>query len=145
MTNNIFNIYFSCPVLPIVDDDVTEENIRICLEAATEIQAYLIDWEKMDGFPKMKLFTSLHSQKFIQKAYDLGCLTKKNIEYINTNVLRQCDMVVLFTDCYYHAATKAEMDCAKKYNMPLYVMPNISEYSIKSLKLAISLIIKASE
>ena len=60
VSNPIFRIYISHCIRGANGNSATQEeidkNIEIAKEVGRELQAYAIDWEKMDGFPPIYIY-----------------------------------------------------------------------------------------
>ena len=108
------------------------------------LQAYLLDWEKMDGLPKSYLYVPSDHELFIHKAYKDGLLTKEEISFINCRIISECNLLILFGNVSTNKAI-TELSYAKENVIPIYTMPNLSPMAIDALKLAIKLIIRAEE
>ena len=144
MTHTDFNIYLLYPT-----DRDNEANfyrlLRNYTNIGTEIQAYLIDWEKMDDFPKSKLYVPADHEIFMQCAYLNNLLTKEQISFINCEIIKLCDLLVLFGGYKVpdDSDITEEVLCAKHKEVPVYTMPDLSPMAIDALKLAIKLILKS--
>lgn len=144
MKNTIPNTVFSIYLLyPINRDD--EENFYRLLQnyinIGTEIYAYLIDWEKMDGFPKFRLYVPADHEVFIHSAYKSGFITKEQIKRINCKIIETCDLLISYDK--WGLDVDEELSCAKENKIAIYTMPNLSHIAIDALKFAIKCIIQA--
>ena len=143
--NTIFNIY----LLYLTNRD-NEGNfyrlLRNYSNIGIELQAYLIDWEKMDGLPKSYLYVPADHELFIHRAYKDSLLTKEQITSVNCKIIDECDLLINFGN---GAAVGdnlvSELKYAQQKKIPIYSMPDLSPYAIQSLRLAIKLIIKAEQ
>lgn len=143
LLNTTFNIYLLYPTNR--DDEVNfYKLLQDYINIGTEIYAYLIDWEKMDGLPKFKLYVPANHEVFIQSAYKSKFLTKEQIFFINCKIIETCNLLILFGDCVKFGDNK-EIEYAKQKKIPIYVMPSLSFMAIDALKLAVKLIIKAED
>jgi len=149
--NTVFNIYLS---YPINRDDETNfyRLLQNYTNIGTEIYAYLIDWEKMDGLPRFRLYVPADHELFIHNAYKSGFLTKEQINSINYNIIEKCDLLIYFscgfscghgTPIFYNVIK--EIEYAKQKGVAVYTMPDLSSTAIQALKLAIKLIIRAED
>lgn len=148
--NTTFNIYL---LYSINRDD--EGNfyrwLRNYINIGIELQAYLIDWEKMEliddktPFPKSYLYVPADHELFIHRAYLDGFLTKEQIDIVNCKIIKECNLLVLFGGHRIHADSNItnELQYAKEENIPVYTMPDLSPLAIDALKLAIKLIVKS--
>ncbi len=138
--NTIFSIYL---LYPIDRDD--EENFYKLLQeyinTGTEIYAYLLDWEKMDGLPKCRLYVPADHEVFIHSAYKSGFITKEEIQEINCKIIETCDLLILYDG--WGLEIDEELSCAKQEGIAVYNMPDLSAIAIDALKLAIQFIIRA--
>jgi len=145
-SNTMFNIYL---LYPIDRDD--EGNLyrvlKTYINIGVELQAYLIDWEKMDGLPKSYLYVPADHDIFIHRAYKDRLLTKEEISFINCKIIKECDLLILFgtSGCVPDKSIIAELQCVKQESIPIYTMPDLSPMAIQALELAIKLIIKGEE
>lgn len=140
MTNTTFNIYLCYPI----DRDNEESFYKLLQEyinIGTEIYAYLLDWEKMEGFPKFRLYVPADHEVFIQSAYKSKFITTEQITSINCKIIEKCNLLILFSQ--WGLTIDKEVTCAKQNNIPIYTMPDLSPMAIDALKLAIKLIIKS--
>jgi len=148
--NTIFNIYLLYPT-----DRDDEGNFYRLLQNYTnigiELQAYLLDWEKMDyisagvSFPKSYLYVPSDHDVFIHHAYKDRLLTKEEIRFINCKIIKHCDLLIVFGEngVRINHNIVEEVRYAKQENIPIYSMPDLSPLALDALKLAIKLVIKA--
>lgn len=151
--NTIFSIYLLYPI-----DREDEDNFYKLLQnytnIGTEIYAYLLDWEKMDGFPKFRLYVPADHEVFINSAYKSGFISKEEITSINCKIIEKCDLLILFGEhvsgeliAAYHKDGRKdeELDYAKQQKIPVYTMPSLDSVAIQALKLAIKFIIRSED
>lgn len=144
--STIFSIYL---LYPIDRDD--EGNLYRALKTYSnigiELQAYLIDWEKMDGLPKSHLYVPADHDIFIHRAYKDCLLTKEDISFINCKIINNCDLLILFgsNGVSTNSNIATELQFVKREGIPIYSMPDLSPMAIQSLQLAIKLILKAED
>lgn len=144
--NTTFNIYLLYPTNR--DDEANFYRLlRNYSNIGIEIQAYLIDWEKMNGFPKSYLYVPADHELFIHRAYKDGFLTKEQIEDINCKIIKECNLLILFGGYQMPADSSAinELEYAKQEGTPIYTMPDLSPIAVNALKLAIKLILKSEQ
>ena len=143
--NTIFNIYLLYPT----NRDDEGNFYRLLLNYSNigiELQAYLIDWEKMDGLPKSYLYVPADHELFIQRAYNDGILTKEQISSINCKIIRSCNLLINFGSVAAVGSNLAvELKYAQQEKIAIYSMPDLSPMAIQSLRLAIKLIVKAGD
>jgi len=158
MKNTVLNTTFNIYLLYPTDRDDEGNFYRLLRNYANigiEIQAYLIDWEKMDyvdcikkiPFPKSYLYVPADHELFIHRAYKDGLLTKEQISSINCKIIKECNLLILFGG-YRPSATSSmleELEYAKQEGVPVYTMPDLSPMAIDALKLAIKLIVKSGD
>ena len=152
--NTIFSIYLLYPI-DRDDEDNFYKLLQKYINIGTEIYAYLIDWEMMDGFPKFRLYVPADHEIFINSAYRSGFITTEQIRSINCKIIETCDLLISFGGCMRWVGGNGgvieghkfseEMEYAKQKGVPIYSMPNLSPIAIDALKLAIKLIIRAEE
>lgn len=147
--NTTFNIYLLYPT-----DRDDEGNfyrlLRNYSNIGIELQAYLLDWEKMygeDGLPKSYLYVPADHELFIHRAYKDSCITKEQISSVNCKIIEECSLLILFGGNGIHTnkGVVIELECAKEKGIPIYTMPDLSPMAIQALRLAIKLIIKAED
>jgi len=158
--NTIFNIYL---LYPTNRDD--KGNFYRLLQnytnIGTELQAYLLDWEKMKyindstPFPKSYLYVPADHEWFIQTAYKNYLLTGEDIGFINRKIISKCNLLINFGNsikiagkggsviegCMY----SKELECAKQEKVPIYNMPFLSKRAIQALRFAIKTILKSGD
>ena len=151
--NTTFNIYLLYPTNR-DDEGNFYRLLRNYSNIGIELQAYLIDWEKMDGLPKSYLYVPADHELFVHRAYKDKLLTKEQITSINCKIIEECNLLINFgngpavgsnlpKDA--ERTSYAELSYAQQEKIPIYSMPDLSPMAIQSLRLAIKLIIKAGE
>lgn len=152
-SNTEFNIYLSYPVHR-DDEEQFYRELQHYIDIGTELQAYLIDWEKMDlidddtPFPKSNLYVPAEHELFVHRAYSANLITGKEIAFVNSMILENCDLLVLFGN--YNPTSRGintveEVRYAKKNQIAIYTMPDLSDIAIAALKFAIKTIIKTGD
>lgn len=141
--NTTFNIYLLYPT-----NRDNEGNfyrlLRNYSNIGIELQAYLIDWEKMEGLPKSYLYVPADHELFIHRAYKDKLLTKGQIDSINCKIIEECNLLINFGNGVAVGSNLSEeLLHAQQEKIPIYSMPDLSPYAIQSLRLAIKLILKA--
>lgn len=144
--NTIFNIYLLYPTNR-DDEGNFYRLLRNYSNIGIELQAYLIDWEKMDGLPKSYLYVPADHELFIQRAYKDSLITKEQISYVNCKIIEECNLLILFGGNGIHTNSNViiELEYAKGEQVPVYTMPDLSPMALDALKLAIKLIIRAED
>jgi len=145
LLNTTFNIYLSYPT-----DRDDEGNfyrlLRNYSNIGIELQAYLIDWEKMDGLPKSYLYVPADHELFVHRAYQDKLLTKEQITSINCKIIEECNLLINFGNGAAVGENLAkELQYAQQGKIPIYSMPDLSPMAIQALQLAIKLIVKAED
>lgn len=151
-SHNIFSIYLLYNINR-DDEDNFYRLLQNYINIGTEIYAYLIDWEKMDGFPKFRLYVPADHEIFINSAYKSGFITKEQIQSINCEIIKTCDLLISFGNSMRWTGDSGsiieghkfseELEYAKQEKIPIYTMPDLTPMAIDALKLAIKLIIKS--
>ena len=140
--NTIFSIYLLSPI-----DRDDEENFYKLLQeyinVGTEIYAYLLDWEKMDGLPKCRLYVPADHEVFVHSAYKSGFITKEQITAINCKIIETCDLLILYDG--WGLEIDEELSCAKQESIAVYNMPSLDSIAIEALKLAIKFIVRSKD
>lgn len=139
-TTTKLRIYLSHPAYKLKEIDTNEV---IYKHVGEEIRAYLIDWEKMDGFPKMELYLPAEHEEFIRYAYLLNYLTTEELLNINCKIIEKCHLLILFEYFKLTPEMECEMIHARKHGLPVFNMPSLSNASIQSLQYTINLILKS--
>ena len=143
--NTTFNIYLLYPTNR-DDEGNFYRLLRNYSNIGIELQAYLIDWEKMDGLPKSYLYVPADHELFIQRAYRDGILDKEQITTINCKIIRSCNLLINFGNGPAVGSNLTdELKYAQREKVPIYSMPDLSPMAIQSLRLAIKLILKAEQ
>ena len=142
----VFKIYLSHSIRgPSGVNATTEEigaNLRKYVVVGTEIKAYLIDWEKMDGFPKTELYVPADHDEFVQIAFDKEYINEKQILDVDCDIIKTCNLLLACGDYIQSRGMKVEIQYAKDNGVPVYFMPTISDSIIKALKYTLKLILK---
>jgi dTDP-4-amino-4,6-dideoxygalactose transaminase len=136
-----FNIYFNTPFNRNKAGDL-QTRLRQYINIGTEIKAYLLDWEKMDNFPKITLYIPAEHDTFVQLAYLHKFLTQKQIYFINCNIMHLCNLFIQFGNEEDDRRTYREFEWAKENEIPIFFMPDLSEEAIASLKCAIKQVLR---
>ena len=145
VTSTQFNIFLAYPTCRKDEDNfyrVTKNYINI----GTQIKAYLIDWEKMDGLPKCNIYVPAEHEMFIHCAYTNGLLSDEQIIAINCEIINNCDLLILFGGFKSKDnAAIQEAVYARERDVAVYTMPDLSPIAINALKFAIICILKSGE
>ena len=152
--NTTFNIYLLYPTNR-DDEGNFYRLLRNYSNIGIELQAYLIDWEKMDGLPKSYLYVPADHELFVHRAYKDKLLTKEQISSVNCKIIEECNLLVSFGNSMQwigkdgsviegHKPSK-ELEYAQQEKIAIYSMPDLSPMAIQSLRLAIKLIVKAGD
>ena len=145
VSNTIFNIYLLYPTNR-DDEGNFYRLLRNYSNIGIELQAYLIDWEKMEGLPKSYLYVPADHELFIHRAYKDNLLTKEQITFINCKIIEECNLLINFGNGPAVGDNlPKELSYAQQEKVAIYSMPDLSPYAIQSLRLAIKLIIKAEQ
>ena len=143
--NTTFNIYLLYPTNR-DDEGNFYRLLRNYSNIGIELQAYLIDWEKMDGLPKSYLYVPADHELFIHRAYKDGYVTKEQIASINCKIIDECNLLINFGNgAAVGSNLPKELSYAQQEKIAIYSMPDLSPMAIQSLRLAIKLIVKAGD
>lgn len=140
ISNNQFSIY----LLYCIDRDDEGSFYKLLqnyINIGTEIYAYLLDWEKMDGFPKFRLYVPADHEIFVNSAYRSGFITAEEIRSINCKIIETVDLLILYDG--WGLSIDEEVSYAKQKNIAIYNMPSLEPIAMDSLKLAIKFIIQS--
>ena len=145
-SKQLFRIYLSHMIrgpkgLDATDKEI-QDNIDKHITIGTEIKAYLIDWEKMDGLPRTELYIPAEHDEFVQLAYNKKYINEEEILDIDCDIINKCSLMITFGDPTYSRGMQIELQHAIDNEIPVYHMPSMSIVAIKSLKFAIKLILR---
>lgn len=105
-----------------------------------EIKAYLLDWEKMDGYPKCDLYVPAEHDEFVQIAFDKKYIDETQILDTDCEIIRRCNLVIAYGDPLRSRGMKVEIDYATEHDVTVLFMPNLSPDTIHTLKFTIKLL-----
>ena len=143
--NTIFNIYLLYPTNR-DDEGNFYRLLRNYSNIGIELQAYLIDWEKMDGLPKSYLYVPADHELFIHRAYKDGLITKEQISSINCKIIEECNLLINFGNgAAVGGNLGSELKYAQQKKIAIYSMPDLGPTAIQALRFAIEIIIKAED
>lgn len=141
--NEIFRIYFSHIIRGKKGNKATDQEIQDNIDRAvwvgTQLKSYLLDWEKMDGFPKLDLYIPGEHDEFVQIAWKKKFINEEQILNVDCTILDRCRLIILYGD-YLSKGMKIEFEHAKSNDISIFSMPSLSDLSVDSLKFAIKLI-----
>ncbi len=144
-TSEQFNIFLAYPTHR-TDEDNFYRVTKTYINIGTQIKAYLIDWEKMDGLPKCDIYVPAEHEKFIHCAYTNGLLSEVHIIATNCEIINGCDLLILFGGFKLKDnAVIQEVVYAREKGVAIYTMPDLSPTAINALKFAIICILKSGE
>jgi len=143
-TESIYRIYLSHIIRGKAGEDATEEEIEKNLEIARivgeQLKAYFIDWEKMDGFPKIYLYVPGEHDEFVQIAYKQGYLTETEVLTTDCQIISRCQLVIMYGN-YHSKGMRVEGEFAAKEGIPIYQMPIFNNITVEALKFCIHLLL----
>lgn len=139
-----FRIYMSHQIRGPKGDAATAEdianNIKIAKGVGTEIQAYAIDWEKMDGFPPIHIYIPAEHDEFVQIAYINGYLTETQILACDCEIINRCQLLLIYGDTL-SRGMQIEERHAIENNIPIFRMPVLCRETIEALQFVIHLLL----
>jgi len=119
--NKGYRLYLSHPIRGPKGNLATKETIeRNCWKAiqiGREIKAYLLDWEKMDGFPSGDLYVPAEHDEALAIALQKGYLTVDQVLDIDCEIISRCDLLLVYGPL--SSGMKREVQYAQKHNIPL--------------------------
>ena len=118
-----------------------DANIKKYIRFGTEIKAYLLDWEKMDGFPKMELYVPADHDEFVQLAFDKKFITEQQILEVDCNIIEGCKLRIACNDWTSRRGMVVEIEYAQRKHIPIYYMASESSHGISSLNCAIKILL----
>lgn len=140
---DIFNIYMSHTIRGkkglLATKKEVDTNIRKALWVGEQIKAYLLDWEKMDGLPRSNLYIPGEHDEFVQIVYKKKWLSEEQILAADCEIIDQCNMLIAYGD-YHSRGMEVEIAHAAKKEIPVYIMPNLSDAVVQHLKNCIIMI-----
>lgn len=141
-----FNIYLAYPTYR-GDEDIHYKMTKRYCNIGTEIRAYLLDWEKMDGLPKCNMYNPADHELFVDTAHFMELLSGRDILTVNRDIIGRCDLVILYgnTDRCVKGTLLEEVKHAKISKIPIFTLPDLSPIVIDTLKLAITIITKSGD
>ena len=143
---DIFRIYQSHSIRGSSGINATHEEIEANLKKyaliGTEIKAYLIDWEKMDGFPKMDLYVPADHDEFVQIAFDKNYIDERQILDVDKEIINSCSLLIACGDHTQSRGMTVELEYARHKEIPIYFMPMFSAGVIAPLKHSLRLILE---
>ena len=147
MKNNIFKVYMSHTIMGAKGEDADDEYIKANLDRALwaggQFKAHFLDWERMDGFPKIDLHVPAEYESFVSIAYKKKLLTIPEILEVDCAIIRGCDLLLVY-GAYHSSGMKVEISYANKHKIPIYQCPGIQdEEAIPALRFAIQLLLVA--
>lgn len=142
ISERYFNIYLNTPYNRNRASDL-QTRLRQYINIGVEIEAYLLDWEKMDNFPKITLYVPAEHDTFVQLAYLHKFITQKQIHFINCNIIHICNLFIQFGDeITMGRRSLKEFSWARDNDIPIFFMPDLSPGSTMNLKCAIKQVLK---
>ena len=147
MVNNIFRAYLSHHIRGPNGINATkkeiQDNIDLYRKIGEQIRAYFLDWEKMDGFPKIDLYVPADHDEFVQIAHSKKYLDEKQILDVDCGIINACDLVIAYGNVAASRGMQVEVKHATLNGIAIYSMPSLSNTSIQALKFAIHLLLKS--
>ena len=143
---DIFKIYMSHSIAGAKGKAATDkdiwENVYKYRKIGEEIKAYLIDWEKMDGFPKSYLYVPAEHEEFIFNARKMKYINVKKILKVDCAIVSTCGLLIACGDYTQSRGMQVEIQYAGDKGIPIFYMPIFSAGNIASLKHSIRLILE---
>ena len=147
MVNNIFKVYLSHALAgakgaAATDKDIWD-NVFLYRKIGEQIKAYFLDWEKMDGFPKIYLYVPADHEEFIFNSRKMNFMGVDKILKVDCKIIDTCDLVIAYGNVGLSGGMQVEVKHATLNGIAIYSMPSLSDTSIQALKFAIHLLLKA--
>ena len=140
----VFRIYLSHYIRGPKGNEATQkdiaENIAKHIAIGTEIKAWLIDWEKMDGFPKCDLYIPAEHDEFVQIAYNKSYIKEEQILDVDCNIIRKCSLLIAWGDPSRSTGMTVEVEYAGRIGIPILFAVALNNSTIMALKQAIAYI-----
>lgn len=142
--NKIFRIYLSHAIRGKAGLRATQEeinkNIAIASYIGEQLKAYFLDWEKMEGFPKIDLYVPADHDEFTQIAYNKKYITEEQILDVDCDIISKRDMIIAYGNYKASRGMKIELEFAHKNGISTTIISSLSEESIQGLKLVLRLL-----
>ena len=142
---NVYRIYMSHWIRGPKGIHATYKDIRDNLDKniaiGTEIKAYLLDWEKMDGFPKIDLYIPAEHDEFVQIAFDKKYVSEEQILDVDCTIIDKCQLVIALGDHSKSRGMKIELDYATENGVAILYMPDLTPETIRTLKFTLELLL----
>ena len=136
----MFNIYLSCYIPPL--ETILPSYVKETYNVAQEIKAYLIDWNKMDGFPSITLYAPAYYFGFVMPAWELGYIDETAFRNISDVLIKGADLMISYGS-YETDNMKEDVRIARINGIPIYFMQQINKPTIESLRFTIKLLLKS--
>lgn len=122
--------YVSHPIRGQTGKDATDEQMTENNKKAMSFSNAL-----KKKFPAIDFYIPGEHDEFIMKAYRKGWLNEEQILEIDCEILRTCDVLVVFApDAFISGGMKVEIDCAALYNIPIvFVWENNVGFKVEGM------------
>ena len=118
-------------------DDATleemERNLQMAIKAGQEMKAYFLDWERMEGFPKVDLYVPAEHDEVLSFIYHKGWITIKQLLEADCALLEKCDLLIVL-GTQISKGMKVEIDYAQTHNIPIYMIGYVDKDTMGALK-----------
>ena len=144
-TSDVFRIYLSHlirgPKGDAASDQEIANNIQEHIKVGEEMRAYLIDWEKMEGFPKSYLYVPADHDEFVQIAYKRKYINEEQILDTDCAIIERSNMLIAYGNFTVSRGMKVEINYASDKGIPILYLPKLSVDTMNTLKLTIKLLL----
>jgi len=144
---NRYRIYLSHairgPKGSFASEKTIARNCQKAIQVGKQIQAYLLDWEKLDGFPAGSIYVPAEHDEALRIALDKGFLTVDQILEIDCEIVGRCDLLLAYGPI--SSGMKAEIQYAQKHNIPILFFDAWDAQVSRSLKYVLSQVLAESK
>ena len=110
-----------------------EKNLQKAIKAGQEIKAYLLDWERMEGFPSVDLYVPAEHDEVLSYIYHQSWITIEQLLEADCAILDRCDLLIIL-GTQISSGMKVEVDYAQTHNIPIYMIGYVDKDTMGALK-----------
>ena len=110
-----------------------EKNNKKAIKAGQEIRAYLLDWERMEGFPSVNLYVPAEHDEALAYLWRRGWVTIDHLLAADCAILDKCDLLIVL-GVPISRGMAIEIEYAKNHNIPIYMIAYVGRDTMGALK-----------
>ncbi len=110
-----------------------EKNLQRAIKAGQGIRAYLLDWERMEGFPTVDLYIPAEHDELLYYLFCRGWITIEQLLEADCAILDKCDLLIVL-GTQISKGMSVEMEYAKDHNIPIYMIGYVDKDTMGALK-----------